>query len=249
MKKNVCLEAFKVSIPVLFGYITLGIAYGILLSEHYPWWLASLSSLTMFAGAGQIMAVGLFAAGTPLTAILITELLLNIRHIVYGLSLITKFKGTKAWKPYLIFGLTDETYSLLTTCEVPEGADKGTFYGLITLFDQCYWFTGSTIGAVAGTLIPYNLEGVDFALTALFIVLTIEQIRKIKSLVPSLIGGSVTLLMVILWKFNIIKDANNILIFALCTGILVIGLVNGIQEKLRKPAETEAEIEQEEDNE
>jgi len=244
MKKNVCFEAFKVSIPVLFGYLTLGIAYGILLSEHYPWWLACISSLTMFAGAGQIMAVGLFAAGTPLTTILITELLLNIRHIVYGLSLITKFQGTKGWKPYLIFGLTDETYSLLTTCEVPEGANKGTFYGLITLFDQCYWFIGSTIGAVAGTLIPYNLEGIDFALTALFIVLTIEQIRKTKDLIPPVIGALVTLILVIVWKFGYIKDANNILIFALCAGILTISVVKGLQEKLKKP-----EVEQEENNE
>lgn len=233
MKENVLLEAFKVSVPVLFGYLTLGIAYGILLSEHYPWWLASLSSLTMFAGAGQIMAVGLFAAGTPLVTILITELLLNVRHIVYGLSLITKFKGTKIWKPYLIFGLTDETYSLLTTCEVPEGADKGSFYGLITLFDHCYWFIGSTIGAVAGTLIPYNLEGIDFALTALFIVLTIEQIKKTKDFVPAAVGAAVTVILVIIWKLGFIKDANNILIFALCTGILVISLIKGIQEKRR----------------
>ena len=222
MTKKCVSTAFKASIPVLFGYLTLGIAYGILSSgSGFPWWLATFSSLFIFAGSGQMLAVGLFAAGTPISVILLSELLLNIRHIVYGLSLITKFKGSGKWKPYLIFALTDETYSLLTTINPPENENPYSFYGILSLLDQCYWVLGSTLGAIMGTLIPFDLAGVDFALTALFIVLTIEQIKQSKDFVPPLTGAIFTIAAVILWKFNLIQSSN-ILIISICSGILAL---------------------------
>lgn len=225
MSKNNFLLAVKTSIPVFFGYITCGIAYGLVLVEaDYPWWLAPFSGITMFAGAGQFIAVGLFAAGTPITMILITELLVNIRHIVYGLSLITKFNSCGKWKPYLIFSLSDETYSLHTTTEVPEGENPGSFYGTIALCDQFYWVLGSLIGAVAGELIPFDLTGVDFALTALFAVLMVDQIEKTRDFVPVLIGAITTIGAVILWKFGIINSSSNILLVALSLGIAAISI-------------------------
>ena len=132
----------------------------------------------MFAGAGQFLAVPLFAAGTPVIAILATELLLNIRHIVYGLPLINQFKGRRRTKPYLIYALTDETFSLLTTTEVPAGVKAEDYYFMVSLLDQTYWVGGSLIGGLAGAAIPFDMTGVDFALTALFAVLTIDQIQK-----------------------------------------------------------------------
>lgn len=218
--KNKCIaNAFKVTLPVLFGYITLGIAFGlVLINANYPWWFAPIMSVFMYAGAAQFVAIGLFAAGTPLTAILITEALVNIRHIVYGLSVITKFKDTGKWKPYLIFALTDETYSLLTTVDVPEGVKSKNFYGAISLLDQSYWVTGSIIGAVLGQFIPFDFAGVDFSLTALFAVLTVEQVIKTKDFVSVLIGAVCTIAAIILMKFNIIQSSN-ILLVSLCAGI------------------------------
>lgn len=223
MNKSLISKVFNITLPVLFGYITLGIAFGLVLTQTgYPWWLAPIMSLFIYAGAAQFIAVGLFAAGTPLYAILITEALVNIRHIVYGLSLITQYKDCGKWKPYLIFALTDETYSLLTTTDVPENCNKAEFYGMISLMDQSYWFTGSVIGALLGQMIPFDLTGIDFSLTALFVVLTIEQIKKTKDWIPIIIGAFTTTITIVLWRVGILDSSNNILILALCTGIAAI---------------------------
>lgn len=230
MSKNNFLQAFKVSVPVLFGYLALGMGFGLLLVEDgYPFWLTPIMSIFMYAGAGQYVAIGLFAANANLGMIMITELLVNIRHIVYGLSLINKFHGCGKWKPYMIFALTDETYSLLTTTNVPEGANKASFYGTIALLDHIYWITGTTLGSVLGLILKsttnIDLGGVDFALTALFTVLLIEQILNSKDFVPPLIGGATTVLCIILWKINILPNANSILLASLAAGIVMILLI------------------------
>jgi len=218
--KNKCLaQAFKASIPVLCGYMTLGIAFGlVLIDAGYPWWLSPLMSIFMFAGAAQFVAIGLFSAGMPLGTILLTQALVNIRHIVYGLSLITKFKDSGKMKAYLIFALTDETYSLETTLDTPDGVPEKNFYFTIALLDQLYWITGSTIGALIGNLIPLDFTGVDFSLTALFAVLTVEQFLKTKDMLPILIGSLCTIASIILMKFGII-ESSNILLLALCAGL------------------------------
>lgn len=213
------LSILKITLPVFFGYIAIGIPFGLMLVKNgYPCWLSPIMSLTMYAGAGQYVAVGLFASGAPFGAIAVAELLLNIRHIVYGLSLIDKFKNTGKWKPYLVFALTDETYALMTTTALPEGQDAGRFYGTIALLDQSYWVLGSVIGAIAGSVIPFDFAGVDFALTALFAVLLIEQIRASKDIVPPVIGIFAALVCVVLERFGIISS-ENILILSLAVGI------------------------------
>jgi 4-azaleucine resistance transporter AzlC len=210
------------TIPVLFGYIAIGIPFGLLVVKAgYPWWLAPVMSVLMYAGAGQYVAIGLFSAGASLSTLLVTTLLVNIRHIVYGLSLITPFKGTGRWKPYLIFALTDETYALMTGCEPPEGANPGSFYGLIAVLDHLYWITGTVIGAAAGSLIPFPLEGVDFALTALFVVLLLDQLQKRENRMSAGIGiccGVAALL---------IFGPGNMLITALALGIACLALFKG----------------------
>lgn len=179
MTKKCFNAALKASIPVFLGYIVCGIAFGlVVINAGYPWWLALFMSIFIYAGAAQFAAIPLFLANAPIPFIVTTELLLNIRHIVYGLPLIQQFKQCKKVRPYLIFGLTDETFSLLTTVPVPEGESLSGFFGTITFLDQCYWVAGTTIGALIGTLIPFDFTGVDFSLTALFAVLTIEQIKK-----------------------------------------------------------------------
>ena len=175
-----CLKvALRTTIPVFLGYISCGAAFGLItINAGYPWWLAPAMGILMFAGAGQFFAIPLFAAGTPILLILATELLLNIRHIVYGLPLINQFKECRRSKPYLIFALTDETFSILTTTNVPPGVKPEEYYFTVSILDQAYWVGGSLIGAVAGAMIHFDFTGVDFALTALFAVLSIDQIQK-----------------------------------------------------------------------
>lgn len=170
------LTALKTTVPVFLGYIPLGMAFGFLLDgAGYHWIYAFIMSLLIYAGSGQFLAVALLAAGAGLMEFVIATLLLNLRHAFYGLSLLDKFSGVGKVKPYLIFALTDETYALLTTTEVPEGGSKSRFYFYIAALDHFYWIMGSVIGAVLGSLLDLNLEGMAFVLTSLFVVLTIEQ--------------------------------------------------------------------------
>lgn len=228
-KKNF-LFAFKTTLPVLFGYLALGIAFGLMLIEKgYPFWLAPLMSFIMYAGAGQFLAIGLFAIGTPLQAILITEFFVNIRHIVYGLSLITKFKNIHRFKPYLIWTLTDETYSLLSTTEIPNNINSSFFYIAVSALDHFYWIMGGILGAVIGSILTsttnFSLGGIDFALTALFAVLLVEQILKTKDFLPPLIGAFTTFFFIFLWKLGILKSSNDILIAALSLGIIILVII------------------------
>ncbi|MBR7064200.1 MAG: AzlC family ABC transporter permease [Treponema sp.] len=219
MSKKHFVKALKITLPVFFGYIAIGIPFGLMLvNAGYPAWLAPVMSVSMYAGAGQYVAIGLFASKMPLGAIIVTELFVNIRHIVYGLSLLEKFSGVGKWKPYLIFALTDETYSLMVNCDVPENYNAGTFYGTIAFLDHIYWITGGIIGAIAGTLLPFSFKGVDFALTALFIVLLIEQLEKSKDFLPPLIGSCSTIMAIALFKKNVLLESN-ILILAISMSI------------------------------
>lgn len=173
---DIFMSALKTTVPVFLGYIPLGMAFGFLLDgAGYHWIYAFLMSLLIYAGSGQFLAVALLAAGAGLSEFVIATLLLNLRHAFYGLSLLEKFSGVGKIKPYLIFALTDETYALLTTTEVPEGGSKARFYFYVAALDHLYWIIGSVLGAVLGSLLNLNLEGMSFVLTALFVVLTIEQ--------------------------------------------------------------------------
>lgn len=227
--KNSAKAAFKLTIPILFGYVALGIAFGLLMAEkHFPLWLTPLMSSFVFTGAGQYVAVGLMAANTPLGTILVTEAFVGIRHIVYGLSLISKYENTGKWKPYLIFALSDETYALTSSTQVPENCHKPSFYGFISLFDQSYWIFGTVLGHVLGLILQnttnLSLEGIDFALTALFAVILVDQIRSTKDWFPPVIGVLCTLTAVILWKFNVLPDSSSILLVSLAAGVSLIAL-------------------------
>ncbi len=182
--------AFKTTIPVLLGYSTIGLAYGLLLATSgLPWWLAPLSSVVIYAGAAQFMSIPLLVGGAGVAEIAILTFLVNARHLVYGLSLIKPFGEAKRVRPYLVYALTDETYGLLTTVEAPEGASKTAFYGLVSALDQSYWVLGSLVGALAGSLVPPSwTAGMDFALTALFIVLLVEQIKSSPKAAPYLVA-------------------------------------------------------------
>lgn len=181
--------AFPHTVPVLAGYLTLGIAFGLMMADIGlgPLW-SGLMSLTIYAGSGQILAVSLISAGTALIQAALLTLVLHFRHFFYGLSLLTQFRDTGWRKPYLIFGLTDETYALLTAAQVPPDVPASDFYFAVTLLDQCYWVAGSLLGGLVGALLPFSTEGVDFAMTALFVVLLVEQVKKGENRLPALVG-------------------------------------------------------------
>lgn len=182
--------AFPHTIPVLMGYLAIGVVFGWMLSAigYGPLWAGAMS-VTIYAGSGQYLGVDLLAEAAPLVQVAFLTLIINFRHLVYGLSLLEKFKGMGWRKVYMIFALTDETYALLSGVEAPEGVDGKRFYFWIALLDHVYWLAGSLLGAVAGSLININTEGIDFAMTALFIVIAIGQWQSSEKHFPVFLGG------------------------------------------------------------
>jgi len=181
--------AFKVSIPIMMGYCVLGFAFGLLLvSFDYSWYLAPLMSIFIYAGALQFVAINFFNIKAGLIDIAIASWFVNLRQSFYGLSLLKKYKKAGKLKAYLIFGLTDETYGILTTIDEDDHLKKEWYYFFLTLFNQSYWLLGSTLGAIVGSAIEFNTAGLEFSLTALFIVLCLEQYKKIKNNIPFLIA-------------------------------------------------------------
>ncbi len=179
---------FKLTIPVMMGYIPLGMAFGLLLSKMMiPWYYAFFMSTFIFAGSGQFLALTLFASQASILEIGIATFLLNLRHSFYGLSMVSTFKNFSWKKNYLIFGLTDETFALLKTSEIEE-RDKERVYLIITALNQSYWVIGSVIGAILGNVLPFNYKGIEFSLTALFVVLSIDLYKKSKLHKPFLIA-------------------------------------------------------------
>ncbi|MDB9864060.1 AzlC family ABC transporter permease [Candidatus Thioglobus sp.] len=182
-------SALTISLPILFGFVPLGIAFGLLFQElGYPWYFASLMAVFVYAGAAQFMAIGLLSSGIGLLEIAISTFFLNSRHMFYGLAFLESFGNWNLRKLYLIFGLTDETYALMTTIKVPKNFTKERYYFFITLFAQLYWVLGCTIGALTANALSFNTNGMEFAATALFVVLLIEQWVKVKRLLPFVIA-------------------------------------------------------------
>ena len=189
MKKNAVRAAFLDTIPVLTGYVFLGFGFGILLhqSGYGVIWAAAMS-LFIYAGSMQYVAVSLLSSGAGLLTAAMTAFLVNARHLFYGISMVDAYKGAGKKKPYMIFALTDETYSLVSQDQAPEGMDRHAYCFLVSLFDQIYWVSGSILGSLAGSLLPINYEGIEFVLTALFVTIFVEQWLSTKNHLPAVIG-------------------------------------------------------------
>ncbi|MBQ8207203.1 MAG: AzlC family ABC transporter permease [Clostridia bacterium] len=195
-KKNMILRAlrsaFPHTIPILAGFTFLGMTYGILITtEGFPFWFPILTSICVFAGSMEFAGVALLLGGfNPFQALAMT-LMINARHLFYGISMLEKYKGMGWKKFYLIFGLCDESFSINCSVDVPEGVDKGWFMFFVTLLDQLYWVTGCTLGGIFGSFLTVNTEGLDFVMTAMFVVIFLEQWLKEKNHSSSLIGLAV----------------------------------------------------------
>lgn len=188
-KSKALRTAFPHTIPVFTGFTFLGIAYGILMnSKGYGFGWTFLFSLMAFAGSAQYVAITfLTSVFNPLYALLMT-LMVNARHLFYGISMLDKYKDTGKFKPYLIFGLCDETFSIVCSTEPPEGVNRNWFVFFITFLNHSYWVLGSTIGGMLGSMISFNTKGLDFVLTALFVVIFTGQWKSQKDHKPAIIG-------------------------------------------------------------
>jgi 4-azaleucine resistance transporter AzlC len=193
LKKDAVRIAFWDTLPVMAGYVFLGFGFGILLYQSgYGVLWAFAMSLFIYAGSMQYLAVSLLTGSAGLLTAALTTVVVNARHLFYGISMVDTYKGAGRKKPYMIFALTDETYSLVSRNQTPEGISRHGYCFLVSLFDHIYWVAGTVLGSLTGTLLPINYEGIEFALTALFVTIFVEQWLSVKDHRPALIGVAST---------------------------------------------------------
>lgn len=181
--------AFPYTVPILAGFLFLGITYGIYMNvSGFSFIYPMIMSMTVFAGSAEFVAVSILSgAFEPLQAFLMI-LMINARHLFYGISLLEKYRGTGWKKFYLIFGMCDESFSVNCSADIPDDVDRGWFMFFVTILNQTYWVTGATLGGIFGSFISFNTEGLDFCMTAMFVVIFIENWLKEKNHTSSVIG-------------------------------------------------------------
>ncbi len=180
--------AFVKSLPIMCSYFFLGAAYGIMMEETgFPWYVALLLSMTVYTGAFQFVLITFLSTGASLLTIAITALLMNSRQSFYSLTFLNDFKRMGKRKLYMIHSLTDETYAVDCTLELPRKEKEDTMFG-VALLSHCYWMAATVAGAVLGQLIPFELEGIDFCMTALFVIIFMDQWKKASNHIPALAG-------------------------------------------------------------
>lgn len=196
-QKSTLIAAFKAAfpytVPIFAGFCFLGLTYGVYMhSAGFSFFYPMIMSFCIFAGSMEFVAVSLLLAPfNPLQAFLMT-LMINARHLFYGISMLDIYKNTGWKKIYLIFGMCDESFSINYTAHIPENVDRGWFMFFVTLLNQLYWFSGSTFGGIFGSLLSFNTEGLDFVMTAMFTVIFVEQWLKDKKHTNALAGLAVS---------------------------------------------------------
>ena len=227
--KKAFKAAFPYTIPIFAGFWFLGMTYGIYMNvSGFSFLYPMLMSITIFAGSMEFITVDLLLGSfNPVQAFLMT-LMINARHLFYGISMLDKFRGTGLKKLYLIFGMCDESFSINYTAKIPPYVDRGWFMFFVTLLNHFYWFSGSTLGGIFGSLIHFNTEGLDFVMTAMFTVIFLEQWLKDRQHISALLGLGISLLC--LWIFG----ADNFIIPSMAAMLMMLTL-------LRKPVEKREE--------
>ena len=222
--------AFPHTIPIMTGFLFLGMTYGIYMNvSGFGFWYPMLMSMTIFAGSMEFVTVNmLLGAFHPLQALSMT-LMINARHLFYGISMLDKYKGTGLKKLYLIFGMCDESFSINYTAEIPGDVDKGWFMMWVTVLNQFYWVLGSTLGGIFGSFINFNTEGLDFVMTALFVVIFLEQWIKEKNHTNAIVGLVISVLCLILFG----KDD-----FIIPAMLGILGVLTLLRKPLEKGGET-----------
>ena len=230
--KKAFVTAFPYTIPIFAGFWFLGLTYGIYMNvSGFSFWYPMLMSITIFAGSVEFVTVNmLLGAFNPLQALVMT-LMINARHLFYGISMLEKYRGTGWKKVYLIFGMCDESFSINYTADIPEDVDRGWFMFFVTLLNHFYWFFGATLGGIFGSLIHFNTEGLDFVMTAMFVVIFLEQWLKEKQHTSAFVGIGLSLLCLLAF------GADNFIIPSMFAMLGVLTLLRGSIE--RKQDETE----------
>ena len=215
--KKAFLCAFPYTIPIFAGFWFLGMTYGIYMNvSGFSFWYPLLMSMTVFAGSVEFVAVSmLLGSFNPIQALVMT-VMINARHLFYGISMLDRFRGVGRKKIYLIFGMCDETFSINYTAKIPEDVDKGWFMFFVTLLNYIYWVSGAALGGIFGSFIQFDTEGLEFVMTAMFVVIFLEQWLKEKSHTSSLAGLGISLLcLVIFGSENFIIPAMLMILAAL----------------------------------
>lgn len=226
MKKQVTRQAFKTSIPVMAGYIVLGMGFGLLLHDAgYGVGWAFFMAVIIYAGTMQYVGVSLLAGGASILTTVLTTFMVQARHLFYSISLIEKYKGAGKYKPYMIYGITDETYSLLSDGTLPVAEEDAARYRfLVTLFDHSYWICGCVLGNLLGEVLPFSTKGLEYSMTALFVASFTEQWITMHDHVPALTGFVGTLLCLLIF------GSEHFLIPALLLITLVLTLLRSREE-------------------
>lgn len=189
MKTRALRAAFPHTLPVFTGYLVLGISYGVLItSKGFPFWVPMLTSLTIFAGSMEFVLVNILLGAFDLLQAFMMTIMINARHLFYGISMLDQYKSLGLKKLYLIYGLTDETFSIVCGMKPPEGVDRSWFMFFVTLLDHSYWILGCALGGLFGSILKFYTKGLDFAMTALFVVIFLEHWQKEKNYLASLLG-------------------------------------------------------------
>lgn len=233
IKTKALKAAFPHTIPIMTGFLFLGASYGIYMNvSGFEFWYPMITSMLIFAGSVEFVTVNLLlGAFNPLQAFLLA-LMINARHIFYGISMLDKYRGTGLKKFYLIYGMCDESFSVNYTAEIPEDVDKGWFMFFVNLLNQIYWVVGATIGGILGGVIAFNTNGIEFVMTAMFVVIFLEQWLKEKNHIPSILGLVISVVCLILFgadRFIIPSMAAMLIILTLLRKVLDKGDVKPCQ--------------------
>lgn len=220
--KKAFRAAFPHTVPIFAGFWFLGLTYGIYMNvSGFSFWYPMIMSLCIFAGSAEFAAVNfLLGAFDPLQAFAVT-LMINARHLFYGISMLNKYRGNGAKDAYLIFGMCDESFSINCSADIPNGVDRGWFMFFVTLLNHFYWVFGATLGGIFGSLIRFDTEGLEFVMTAMFVVIFLEQWLKEKNHASSLIGLGASLLCLIAF------GADNFIIPAMLAVLVILTLLRG----------------------
>lgn len=187
--KKVFKMAFVATLPVMAGYLVLGIGFGVMLASHgFGGMWAFCMSTFIYAGSMQFVAIDFLSNAASITAVALTTLLVNARHLFYGVSMIDKYNVKKSYRPYLIFALTDETYSLVCSGYDGNEEDEAKYYLFVSVLNQLYWVTGSVLGGIIGEVLSFDSTGIDYALTALFLTVMVNQWEERNDHIPAIIG-------------------------------------------------------------
>ena len=231
MKRRALRAAFPHTVPILTGFLFLGITYGVYMSSlGFSWIYPTMMALTIFAGSMEFVTANmLLGAFNPLQAFAMT-LMVNARHLFYGLAMLDRFRGLGWKKLYLIFGMCDETFSVTCSVRAPEGVDEGWFMTFVTLLDQLYWVLGAALGGLCGSLLTLNTEGLDFVMTAMFVVIFLENWLKEENHTSSLLGLALPLVCLVLF------GAQSFILPSMAAILLALTALRGRLEKGGDPA-------------